>query len=392
MADAASTQSGRDRVVSAALASVQALGLRGLTLRAVARQAEVSVATVRHHLGSKTELVPALLHDVVKADVAFLEGWQTTLAALQAPRGWRVTLYFELVDDYLRRHLAHATFVAECLLAGDCDSADLASWLNGWEEVFAELVDRREQARQLACFLVDDLFFALALNEVPPLRLLRAAALQRCLDPQASPRGEDASRRFHLLHEQLAPSRSTLDKLAETLSEPRARLRAWAARIAVEEGLEAVSHRSVAAEAKAQPSAVVHHLGNREQLMVAALEGIIVAFRSGLDRSGLDVVPAAKDADRQARQLRDLARATQGVALASLRYASLREHALDMRRRRGENVRPGARFPDGYQVPCVLDRLGAHLGACCFFGALRVAESLPAWMDPVEIAKISYQD
>lgn len=376
----------KEAIIKEALQLVADEGLHGLTLRPLAQRSGVSVATVRHHLGDKASLLQEVLASVVSSDLAFLESWDDPLRAWCESTASRASFaYIALVDAYLDRHLVNAVLVLSVLHDAERTpelSPLLENWLRGWRRALGVLLAHADlqEASLLVAYLIDDLMFSLTLYRDPNMRMLRFASLQRIFHTDDAVRGDQARDLFLTFHDRLAPSTSTLDRIAD-VSEKRRPLRDAAAAIALSDGISAVTHRGVAALAGVQPSTVFHHLGGRDDLVVAALEGVIAAFKGRLGDNNTHKFPG----DDAEGSLRAVQRGTHGVALAALTRPPLREHAADMRRRRGENVVPGAPLPDGTHVPLSQDRLGAHLAACCAFGGLCVNAALPGWLDLSEL-------
>ncbi|MEM7338735.1 MAG: TetR family transcriptional regulator [Actinomycetota bacterium] len=119
-----------DRIVDAVLAVLARDGMAGVSMRAVAREAEVAVGLAHYHFDSKTALVAAALQRVGEADVELV----SPADGLSAP-------------DQLREHLERAfdpSFLAPTYL-----SLRLQLWsLAGVDPQFAA-INRAAQQRYL---------------------------------------------------------------------------------------------------------------------------------------------------------------------------------------------------------------------------------------------------
>jgi AcrR family transcriptional regulator len=103
---------GRQAVLDAAISVVAGKGLRGLTLRAVAAEAGVSHALVRHHFGTRDALIEAtILHSARESiDASSLEPGTGALEDLAAGLGGMIdeqlevqAFQFELLLESRRR-------------------------------------------------------------------------------------------------------------------------------------------------------------------------------------------------------------------------------------------------------------------------------------------------
>ena len=117
----------------------------------------------------------------------------------------------------------------------------------------------------------------------------------------------------------------------------RQELLAAALRIIVREGPEAVTHRSVAAEAGASHGSVVYYFGSREELLRQALEMIAASNIEWLESLQDELIAHAHDpaelaarfAHFVAQQMvidRDMGIAVLELHLAAARYPELRPH------------------------------------------------------------------
>lgn len=148
----------RQRILDAALALMSEHGVAGTSMRMLAGAADLNVATLYHHFGSKEELLHAVL-----AERGYLERLRTdSPPAAVTGRGrapaarleklvrwlWRASCEEEvvwrlLVGESLR---GDASARAEALALVDGVDAAIAAWVG---ELLPELADRAEQVGRL---------------------------------------------------------------------------------------------------------------------------------------------------------------------------------------------------------------------------------------------------
>lgn len=360
-----------DTIVDAALDIIAQSGLSALTLRPLAARLGVSVAVISARMGSKEQLIDRAIDLVARRDQRFCDRW-SALATRIAPadsaaraaltdlafREWlsagrgRVFFLIDLVHDRalqpgasaaLDRWLAQAGAFWSTLLFGTATLADLALG-----------------------YMIDEASFALGAGDDPAYTLLRLLCLQRFADGLLA-RDDASGAQLERVIAALAPDDLPI---APADDAKRQRIADSAAQIVVSQGMEATTHRSVARAAGVPASTVVYHFGGRDALVVAGLHAVIARFHVTRDRARADDRLPVDDA-----VARDLVKATSMIALASAREPSLLRAALDMRRRRGENIRAGdlAGFGFGPAAAARFDRATAQVVSIALFGMRMLA-------------------
>jgi AcrR family transcriptional regulator len=208
----------------------------------------------------------------------------------------------------------------------------------GAPDVLTILEGRIEEAEVRAAaiqaYLADETIHSLAIGEDLDYRLLRRMALGRLanrLDPRYRT-GISQVSAFTALVERLDPGLGLPGRDANsdlTVAGRRAELASAACAVMIEEGVEAVTHRSVGERAGTPASTVAYHFGSAHDLLQAAL-GMVCLVAQGRAPGSM------KGGPEQGAMV--VARGTQSVVLAAARDAALKPYALDLRRLRGENL------------------------------------------------------
>lgn len=314
------------RVQSAAHRLCATGGLRAIGFRSVAREAAVSVGQMGHRYGS----LEGLMNRLVELEAEDLEGWFADWKArIDSPGGRSAlplaTVLTEVLDDAVANRRMSALLQAELLVApgfGMPAQSLSAVWIKGWRGLLAQ---RHPQAPHvadlLAGLMADEAAFSLAFGSLPAYRLVRRAALSHLLAGFPATEPAELPALFQELESLsiTAPPRPASGRSAD--------LSCVIADLLEEEGAGAVSHRSVAARAGVPNSTVAHHFPTSEQLIRAGMASLYDRFRhpSGSPESQTVL-------DR-------IGRSTHSMALAAVRDPGFLPYALDMRWRRGENLR-----------------------------------------------------
>ena len=369
----------QDVIVDAAIDIIVRNGLAGLTLRPLAASLGVSVAAVSARMGTKEQLVDRVVDVAAQREQRFFDRW-ASFAVQVAPsdaaaraaladlafRDWMTTTRRQaiLLIEVVHHHALH-----------EAPSRTVERWLAQAGVFWSTLVFGSAALADLALgYVLDEAGFALGAGDDSAYVLLRVLCLQRFADG-LRPRGDTSGAAIERLIAMLEP-----DGLAVTaVDDPkRQRIADSAARIIVSQGMNAATHRSVALAAEVPASTVVYHFGGRDALVVAGLHAVIARFHGTRKR-------AAGTAPGDDTEARDLVKATSMIALASVREPSLQPFALDMRRRRGENIRatdlaslgfgPHADGGFGPHADAGFDRATAQVISIALFGMRMVAMS-----------------
>jgi AcrR family transcriptional regulator len=364
---------GRDAIVDAAIAIIVRDGFAGLTLRPLASSLGVSVAAISARMGTKDQLIDRIVDDAAQRDQLFFDRW-SDLAAQIAPgdTAVRAALADLAFRDWMTAGRQQAIFLIELVhhhALQQAPSRMLDRWLARAGSFWSTLVFGSPALADLALgYVLDEAGFALGGGEDPAYASLRVLCLQRFADglrPRGGASGSAIERLIALLEPDPFP-------IAATDDPKRQRIADSAAQIIVSQGMDAATHRSVALAAGVPASTVVYHFGGRAALVVAGLHAVIARFHGTRDRARADKIAPGDDA-----AARDLVKATSMIALASVRELSLRPYALDMRRRRGENIRAADLASLGFasRSDAAFDRATAQVVSIALFGMRMVAMS-----------------
>jgi len=322
-------------ILDAARQVVAERGLSQLSLRVVAERAGVSVGTISYRIGDRATLVDALARRERAFVAAEADVWRSRLDPID-PRD--ADCLADLVDAWLgacaTADRTPALMQSELVSAAHRDTA-LAEHVAAatqaqagmWRALLGEGPDAERLGRRIAAYCVDERPFSILLDGDADYRLLRASTIRALLRgrEQAPPPAADAwhARLVARLEE---PSRAAF----EAGEVPRGAKAAIAERIAdriMSGGIEALSHRAIA-QALAMPvSSIAHHFPAQRDILLGGVETLYRRLRAEVSRAdgaspaGFAVVALGHE-----------------MALAALRDPGFRPFAIDMRRRRAENV------------------------------------------------------
>lgn len=323
-----------EAIVDAARDLVAERGLAALSLRALAERAGTSVGSISYRIGDRAALVEAIAAREVELAERDLERFRRDMAGIDAlASGCLADLVTAWLDDCALAGRTSAVVQGELLLktqrepAGNGHVARLHALLQDrWGVAVADHPQAGPLAARIAGYCLDERPFSVLLAQEADYRLLRQStlrALLRDLDEGPPPGGS----RWHMaLVERLAgPARIAI----ETGEPPQGNKAAIAEKIGdliLAQGIEGLSHRAVAREADAANSSVAHHFPAQRDLLLAGVEALYRRMRREI---GTD-----DDADTGYAVIV----LTHEMALAASRDERFRPFAIDMRRRRAENV------------------------------------------------------
>lgn len=372
----------RTALLNAGLDIVVESGLAGLTLRPLGERAGLSVGAVTHHLGGKDAVLAQLVAHARLADSDWRALWSPRIEASRgAPPAIRAMLADLALDDLASQGRVRSILLCELLQASALPAdvrSELGAWLGDLHAFWAKMAGETGAGAALSAYASDELAYSLSLNGREPYRLLRRLCLHRMFLGRDIADGERSAMQALMKQSQadLAPERSVVDERVEGVGEDkRAMIARAAGRLIVETGTGGITHRAVAAAAHVPPSTVVYHFGASEDLMLAGLEAVIGAFHQWL--------PAARTGERKAggamediARTRGLVRATRAIALGAVHHDRLAQHAADMRRRRGENIRPADLEAAPRSFRENFDALSGQVVSTVSFGARMIAMAL----------------
>lgn len=371
------SKNSKDLIIEQALQLVASEGIDGLTLRPLAQRTGLSVASVTHHLGSKRTMIDLLALVALRAELAFHADCRQRFESIALlPVAARARLADQVFGEWLDRNHLQLTFLIELVHArvrepGDC--AVLENWFTEAGEFWSYMLFGTPAASKLAMgYILDEAAYSLGVGENLYYTALRSLCLERLVQGIFPADGVQSAvaEAFAAIVAALKPSvPDGFVRLAEEESK-RDRIAACAADILSRRGIEGITHRSVGAAANVPPSTVVYHFGPREALISAGLHAIIADFHAQGNRN------AATAPGVQEERARRLVVATTLIANSSARFPALRPDALDMRRRRGENIVLEGVRQMGFAEVEQLDRLSAQTLSVAYFGLRIMAMAL----------------
>lgn len=326
--------------LNAARARIATNGIRGLSLRSVAQDAGTSLGSLNYRIGDKAALVAHLVEEERLERQAVHAAWLARVAGLDlgvpAVLAAIITAYLDQAAT-VRRDAALTG--CELLLEAGLDPAGypgIADLLKEEEDFWSGALVRRHEARAavfgraIACYCRDELPFSIAAGHDPDYRLLRAATIGRLAAGLAG-RGDGLSLHFETLVAACGISPATAPLPVDLpAGSKKAELARYIADVIVDQGAASVTHRLVAAQAGVPNSSVAHHFRTRDDLLDAGMEALILEMRRELNGAG--------EPDSARRYGPAVIRTTHSIALAAARDQAMVPFALDMRRRRAENV------------------------------------------------------
>ena len=320
-----------EALIVAAQRIVADQGIARLSLRNVAECAGVSTATVTHHLGAKDEILPRLIKAAKHEDEAFFAPWREMSFRLTSPS---YVLAARAYSSWFANAHNRMVLLNEILQMRDLSPVAitaLVDWIALHEAAWTE-IGGAQRGHVISRMLIDEAAFSAALGASHGYILLRDLCFARLFQ-------RDGAEAFTSVRDTMAPAVSLVESPPE-LNDVRSAIAEAAAIIVTEGGADRLNHRRVAERTGVAASSVVYHFGGREELMLAALTAVLTSFRKWVDGAA-SLSKNSSRAEREAfLQITErLVRATHAIGLGAMRYEALVPHAIDMRRRRGENIR-----------------------------------------------------
>ncbi|TPE63727.1 TetR family transcriptional regulator [Sandaracinobacter neustonicus] len=332
------TSSASAGLVNAARTCIVQSGIHGLSMRAVAREAGRSLGSLNYHIGDKIDLIARLIAEETAERQRLAEAWRVRTDTLDLADPCVLAAVIAAFLDEAATTRRDCTLAGcELLLDAGLDPAGypgLAGLLEAedglWADCLAPALGAHATAfaAVISAYCRDELPFSLALDS-SDYRLLRAATIMRVAEGFTG-QGQGLALSFDRLVARCGEASADV-RLPVDLppGARRTELAALIARMIVEQGIGSISHRAVAARAETSNSSVAHHFRTREDLLQAGMGSLILGLRAEL-----------QTADRPGGERGLLLiRATHSIALSAVRDRALLPFALDMRRRRAENVR-----------------------------------------------------
>lgn len=325
--------------MNAARSRIAAGGIRGLSLRLVAQDAGSSVGSLSYRIGDKAALISRLVHEERRRRQQWHEIWHARVAGIDLSHpDVLANIVIAYLDDAATGHRETTLTCCEFLLEAIIDPAVYGSigLLFDEEDQFWSSILHRSgifepelMGTAIAAYCRDEMPFAAALHGNVDYRLLRTATIRRLAEGFAGKTSGLACHFDTLVAACGETSASTPLPVDLPEGSKKAELADHIADIIAEQGLGAVSHRLVAARAGIPNSSVAHHFRMRNDLIDGGTCALVLRMRRGLQLA---------KGKPQGTDGMVLIRATHAIALSAARDPALVSFALDMRRRRAENV------------------------------------------------------
>ncbi len=314
-------------------------GLGQLSLRVVAERAGLSVGTISYRIGDRAALIGALAEREIALADEQCAVWERRIVSV--PSGDRTRLA-DTIGAWLHESANSektAAIVQGELVAGafrnnllDRHVAAIAlrqqrMWralLSGWPEP-------ERLALRIASYCIDERPFSVLLDGLGDYVLLRASTIRGLVaDPTAANVQHDAGWHMHLVGLLETPARAAFAAEPPTHG-AKAAVAERIADIIIKNGLAILSHRSIA-QALAMPvSSVAHHFPTQRDLLLGGVETLYRGLRAEVRAMKSDVGNAQTAGSAVVALGHEM-------ALAALRDPAFLPFAVDMRRRRAENV------------------------------------------------------
>lgn len=321
-------------ILDAARAVIAQRGLAGMSLRTVAEYAGVSVGSISYRIGDRGALVAAIVDREIEIMAALAQDRLARLGAIDAvAAGILPDLICEWLDLGERRTSAIVGCELALLASRDPQALpELETLFNAgetfWRDLLGATPGGSALARRIASYCIDEQPFSLLLSTNTDYRLLRQSTVRGLLRDDAELANKDWSNWHMLLVDRLAePASAALDKAAGIPEGSKAAIAEHIADVIVAQGVGALSHRVVAEASAMAASSVAHHYPTQRDILFAGVEAIYRRMRANIQATG-----------GRAPGGGEVIRLTHESALTAIWNPAFLPFAIDMRRRRAENV------------------------------------------------------
>ena len=338
-----------DKYFHSIMESAQSLiaegGMKALSLRSLAAHSGCGMGELNYRLGKKGNIVEKILQfsasDYVKILENFLSSSATMLMNDSQSLADVIGLYLD--ELYLNRRKHCITwmelsndFALRNQWSSIIDHAN--SEMRGvWQAFLSEsgYEDAFHLSRLISDYLAEEIPYSITIGNLAEYRLLRTAVIRRLAEGIL--KNEDSQDLQPLIQPMM--QRSVF--LAGRGTARQVALAHAAASLITEEGIAAVTHRAVAAKAKAPLSTIVHHFPTIDDLVQAALEALFDHQWQDLSRQP---EPPTVDADmfwndELLQSLRSYHQAAFQLILAANRRPNLVPAVCAIRGKRGQRAK-----------------------------------------------------
>ncbi|MFT4055704.1 MAG: helix-turn-helix domain-containing protein [Novosphingobium sp.] len=367
-----------DGVLDAARNVIAARGLAGMSLRTVAEAAGTSVGSISYRIGDRAALITAVLDREIDLMADMRRQWRARLGDLDPlSDGILPDLVCEWLDEGAHGRRTSAIVTCELTLMASREPQALSAigTLLGqteglWHDLLANSAQGERLARLIARYCLDEQVFSILLADETDYRLLRHSTVRGMLRGVAGP----AATQWHMaLVERLAvPAAAAYDETSLVPQGTKGTIAEHIADIIVSHGVGALSHRTVAQAVGVATSSVAHHFPAQRDILFAGVEAVYRRLRSQINATGARLGNG------------DIIRLTHECALAALSDHAFRPFAIDMRRRRAENVH--ALYAQWLGIPENSDRARVQALVMASIGdGLRTLATATEWPDMREL-------
>ncbi|WP_313438294.1 TetR/AcrR family transcriptional regulator [Novosphingobium sp.] len=323
------------RIVDAARSVIAMKGIGGMSLRNVAEAAATSAGSISYRIGDRAALIAAVLDREIELAATARAEWSERVGGHDpVVSGILPDLICEWLDQGAGTRRTSAIVLCELALTAGREPQSLPAISALFEEtegLWRDLLSRSEQgeklARLIARYCLDEQVFSILLADETDYRLLRHSTIRGMLRSGGVNADPTATQWHMALVERLAiPAATAFDEVFAVPSGSKGVIAEKIADIVVEQGVGALSHRTVAQAAGVATSSVAHHFPTHRDILFAGVEAVYRRMRSQIHTAG------ARSGNG------DIIRLTHECALSALTDPAFRPFAIDMRRRRAENV------------------------------------------------------
>lgn len=323
-------------IIDAARTVIAERGLGGMSLRVVAEQAAASVGSINYRIGDRAALVDAVTQREIDLLRSEREVWRARMEGTDpVAAGVLADLVCEWLDGGARQRRVSTIVTAELILKASRDiaAAPLAGALIAeqaalWRDILHASPHGEQLSDLISAYCRDEQPFSVLFVDMLDYRLLRHSTVRALLRDRTAPaRPEWGVWHMGLVDRLAAPAAAALDASEPDPQGMRARLAEDIADLIISDGVDAVGHRSVAQAAGVAVSSVAHHYPTLRDLVFGGVEALYRRMRAEL-----------KQAAGAAPSGSAVIRLTHETALAASRDEAFSPFAIDMRRRRAENV------------------------------------------------------
>jgi len=355
---------GNRAIVDAARVVIAGRGLAGMSLRTVAEEAGTSVGSISYRIGDRAALVAAVVDREIGMMARTREEWRARVGGMDSVRaGSLPDLIGEWLDSGARERRVSAIVTCELVLAGSRNPRKLPgleALLDAgealWRDVLAQSPDGARLARRIASYCLDEQPFSISLSDLSDYRLLRHSTIRALLkDTDAIPPPGRSAWHMALVERLAVPAADALGKAAEPPRGTKATIARHIADVIIAEGVGALSHRLVAQASHIALSSIAYHYPTQRDILFAGVEEIYRRLRASLRASG----ESSND---------QLIHLTHESALMARIDPAFRPFAIDMRRRRAENVH--LRIAEWLGIAAESDRALTQAAVMAFIGHL----------------------